>query len=113
VDGTLLQAWASYASLQRIDGQEDPPPPLTGPGEGFGAPKEGKRRAKGDFGGIKLSNETHHCSTDSEALLARKSNAHPALPSYRGHVVMDNRHALIVDARSRKPPAHTSVVVNK
>jgi transposase len=25
VDGTLLQAWASHASLKRIDGQEDPP----------------------------------------------------------------------------------------
>ncbi|MCX5966642.1 MAG: IS5/IS1182 family transposase, partial [Cyanobacteria bacterium] len=76
VDGTLLQAWASHASLKRIDGQEDPPPPPTGPGEGFGAPKEGKKRAKGDFRGIKLSNETHRSSTDPEALLARKSNAH-------------------------------------
>ena len=95
VDGTLLQAWASHASLKRIDGQEDPPPPPTGPGEGFGAPKEGKKRAKGDFRGIKLSNETHRSSTDpvdavfSEgvALLARKSNAHPAQLSYRGHVL--------------------------
>ena len=26
VDGTLRQAWASCASLKRIDGQEDPPP---------------------------------------------------------------------------------------
>ena len=26
VDGTLLQAWASLASLERIDGQDDPPP---------------------------------------------------------------------------------------
>ena len=26
VDGTLLQAWASHASLERIEGQEDPPP---------------------------------------------------------------------------------------
>ncbi len=34
-----------------------------------------------------------------EALLARKSNAHPAQPSYRGHVLMDNRHALIVDCQ--------------
>jgi len=25
VDGTLLQAWASHASLERIDDQEDPP----------------------------------------------------------------------------------------
>ena len=27
VDGTLLQAWASHVSLERIDGQDDPPPP--------------------------------------------------------------------------------------
>jgi hypothetical protein len=58
VDGTLLQAWASHASLKRIDGQEDPPPPPSGPGEGFGAAKEGMKRAKGDFRGVKLSNET-------------------------------------------------------
>jgi hypothetical protein len=99
VDGTLLQAWASYASLERIDGQDDPPPPPSGPGEGFGAPKEGKKRAKGDFRGVKLSNKSHRSSTDPDALLARKSNAHPALPSYRGQVVMDNRHDLIVDCR--------------
>jgi transposase len=99
VDGTLLQAWASHASLERIDGQDDPPPPPSGPGEGFGAPKEGKKRAKGDFRGIKLSNKTHRSGVDPGALLCRKSKAHPALPSYRGHVLMDNRHALIVDCR--------------
>lgn len=64
--------------MKRIDGQEDPPPPPTGPGEGFGAPKEGRKRGKGDFRGIKLSNETHRSSTDPDALLARKSKAHPA-----------------------------------
>ena len=31
VDGTLLQAWASHASLERIDGEDDPPPPQSGP----------------------------------------------------------------------------------
>ena len=99
VDGTLLQAWASHASLERIDGQDDPPPPPSGSGEGFGAPKPGKKRAKGDFRGVKLSNKTHRSGSDPDALLARKSNAHPAQPSYRGHVLMDNRHALIVDCR--------------
>ncbi len=99
VDGTLLQAWASHASLERIDGQDAPPPPPSGPGEGFGQPKAGKKRAKGDFLGVKLSNKTHRSITDPDALLARKSNAHPAQPSYRGHVLMDNRHALIVDCR--------------
>jgi hypothetical protein len=48
----------------------------------------------GDFRSIKLSHDTHRSSTDPDALLARKSNAHPALPSYRGHVLMDNRHDL-------------------
>ena len=99
VDGTLLQAWASHASLERIDGQDDPPPPPSGPGEGFGQPKDGKKRAKGDFRGIKLSNKTHRSGVDPDALLCRKSKAHPALPSYRGHVLMDNRHALIVDCK--------------
>jgi hypothetical protein len=99
VDGTLLQAWASCASLERIDGQDDPPPPPSGAGEGFGVPKPGKNRAKGDFRGIKLSNKTHRSGTDPDALLCRKSKAHPAVPSYRGHVLMDNRHALIVDCK--------------
>ena len=100
VDGTLLQAWASHASLERIDGEDDPPPPPpSGPGEGFGAPKSGKKHAKGDFRGIKLSNKTHRSSTDPDALLCRKSNAHPATPSYLGHVLMDNRHALIADCK--------------
>ena len=83
-------------------------PPPSGPGECFGAPKPGKKRAKGDFRGIKLSNKTHRSGTEPDALLCRKSNAHPALPSYRlskrtsrcdGHVQMDNRHALIVDCQ--------------
>jgi hypothetical protein len=99
VDGTLLQAWASHASLERIDPEDDPPPPPSGPGEGFGAPKPGKKRAKGDFRGIKLSNKTHRSNVDPDALLCRKSKAHPALPSDRGHVLMDNRHALIVDCK--------------
>ena len=98
-DGTLLQAWPSHASLERIDGQDDPPPPPSGPGEGFGAPKPGRKRDKGDFRGIKLSNQTHRSTVDPDALLCRKSKAHPALPSYRGHVLMENRHALIVDCR--------------
>ncbi len=76
VDGTLLQAWASHASLERIDGQDDPPPPPSGPGEGFGALKEGKKRAQRDFRGIKLNNKTHRSGTDPDELLARKSNVH-------------------------------------
>lgn len=35
VDGTLLGTWASHSSLERIDGGDDDPPPLSG-GNGFG-----------------------------------------------------------------------------
>jgi hypothetical protein len=58
-----------------------------------GAPKPGKQWAKGDFRDIKLSNNTHRTTVDPDALLCRKSHAHPALPSYRGHVLMDNRQS--------------------
>ena len=44
VDGTPLQAWASHASLERTDGQKDPPPPPSGPCDGSGVPREGKKR---------------------------------------------------------------------
>jgi hypothetical protein len=96
-DGTLLQPWSSHASLERSDGDDDPAPPPSGPGESFGAPKPVKKRAKGDFRSVKLSNKTHLSTVDPDALLCRSSNAHPVLPIYRGHVLMDNRHALIVD----------------
>jgi hypothetical protein len=99
--------FSSVSFEERIDGEDDPPPRPSGPGEGFGAPRDGKKRAKGDCRRVKLSNQTHRSSTDPVdavffvvvALLARKSNAQPALPSYRGHVPMDNRHDLIVDCR--------------
>ena len=67
VDVTLLQAWASDASLERTDGQKDPPPPPSGPGDGFGVPKKGKKRAKGDFRGVKPSNKTNTSNTDPDA----------------------------------------------
>ena len=109
VDGTLLQALASHASLERIDGRDDPPPPPAGPGEGFGAPKGGTKRAKGDLRGVKLSKETHRSSGDRDPLLARESKAHPVQLSGRfrertsrcdGPVLMDNRLVLLVDCRA-------------
>ena len=96
---SLICSWASLGSPERTYRQKDPPPPPSGPGDGGGVPKKSKKRAKGDFRGIKLSNKTHRSTTDPNALLARKSSAHPALPSYQGHVLMDNHHALIVDCQ--------------
>ena len=96
VDGTLLRAWASHSSLERIDGGDDDPPTPSG-GNGFGMPSaKGKKRVKGDFRGLLLSNQTHRSSTDGEARLFRKSNSTGAYLSYLGHCLMENRHGLVV-----------------
>jgi hypothetical protein len=95
VDGTLLKAWASHSSLERKDGKQDPPPPIDGDDPDTNPAK--KTRAKGDFRGLKISNETHFSRSDPDALLARKSSVHPAQFSYQGHVLMDNRNDLVVN----------------
>ena len=96
VDGTLLRAWASHSSLERIDGSDDEPPLPSG-GHGFGsAPAKGKKRAKGDFRGLLLSNQTHRSSSDGETRLFRKSGGTGAYLSYLGHCLMENRHGLVV-----------------
>ena len=81
VDGTLIQAWASHKSVRRKDGSDDDRPPE-------------------DWRGEPRSNETHESKSDPEAKLYRKSDAAPALPSYLGHVMTDNRHGLVVDVQA-------------
>ena len=78
VDGTLIEAWASQKSFQRKDGS----------GEGDGS----------DFKGEKRSNETHESRTDPDARLYRKGNGQEAKLAYLGHVIIENRNGLIVDA---------------
>lgn len=84
VDGTLLDAWASHKSFKPKDGSGH-------------NPGGGGRNAEANFHGQRRSNETHESTTDPEALLARKSNAAAAKLSYAGHVLMENRSALLVD----------------
>lgn len=97
VDGTLLRAWASHSSLERIDGLDDAPPPPSG-GKGFGENVAGKKRAKGDFRGLLLSNQTHRSSTDGEARLFKKAPGVGAFLSFMGHCVMENRNGLVVSS---------------
>ena len=97
VDGTLLRAWASHSSLERIDGLDDAPPPPSG-GKGFGGNVAGKKRAKGDFRGLLLSNQTHRSSTDGEARLFKKAPGVGAFLSFMGHCVMENRNGLVVSS---------------
>ena len=84
VDGTLLNAWASHKSFKPKDG-----PPPSGPAG---------RNAEVQWHGQKRSNDTHESTTDPEARLYRKSNNTAATLCYSGHLLMENRHALIVDA---------------
>ena len=48
--------------------------------------------------GEKRSNDTHASTTDPEARLYRKSHNTAATLCYSGHLLMENRNALIVDA---------------
>jgi hypothetical protein len=79
VDGTLIEAWASQKSFQRKDG---------------GTP-EGDGR---NFHGESRKNDTHTSSTDPDAKLYRKSRTAEARLAYLGHLLIENRHGLIVDA---------------
>jgi transposase len=95
VDGTLLRAWASHSSLERIDGLDDDPPPPSG-GKGFGEASGGKKRAKGDFGGLLFSNQTHRSTSDGEARLFKKAPGVGTFLSFLGHCVMENHNGLVV-----------------
>lgn len=83
VDGTLIDAWASFKSFKRKDDDEPPKP-----GDGTGMV---------DFKGEKRSNATHQSTTDPDAKLMRKGNGQPAKLSYGGHALMENRSGLCVD----------------
>lgn len=84
VDGTLLNAWASHKSFKPKDGPHDDPP--------------AGRNSEVGWHGQKRSNDTHASTTDPEARLYRKSNNAAATLCYSGHLLMENRSALIVDA---------------
>jgi hypothetical protein len=85
VDGTLLEAWASHKSFRPKDDGGKGGPPSVG------------RNQEVDYHGERRSNETHQSTTDPEARLARKGSSVAAKLSYAGHLLMENRSALIAD----------------
>ena len=88
VDGTLLEAWASHKSVQP-KAQPTTPPADPDPGN-----------PTVDFRGEKRTNATHQSKTDPDAQLIRKSRGQAAILGYRGHVLMENRHGLVVQAQA-------------
>ena len=57
------------------------------------------RNTERDFHGEKRSNDTHSSTTDPDARLFRKAAGKEAKLCYMGHLMMENRNSLIVDAR--------------
>jgi transposase len=82
VDGTLLEAWAGHKSFQRKDDDPD---------------DQGR-----NFHGQTRTNDTHASKTDPDARLYRKSGGVEARLAYLGHVLMENRHGLVVQARATR-----------
>jgi len=85
VDGTLLEALASMKSY-RPKGEEDPP-------------EQKGRNPWVDFKGEKRGRDTHESKTDPEAYLYKKNKGSASKLSYLGHILMENRNGLVVDAQ--------------
>lgn len=75
VDGSQIEAWASFKSFKPKDDQD----------------KDG-----GDFRGKRRLNDTHQSTTDPEAKLFRKGNGKEAKMSYSLHILSDSQNNLLV-----------------
>lgn len=84
VDGTLVQAWASFKSLVAKDGSDDHRPPPDDPGN-----------PAIDFKGEKRSNATHQSTTDPDARMYKKSKGSQCYMGFLGHALMENRNGLV------------------
>jgi transposase len=83
VDGTLIDAWASHKSFRPKDDNNTP----SGPG----------RNPEVDFKGQARCNDTHASTTDPEARLFKKSEGTASRLCHMNHLLMENRHGLVVD----------------
>jgi len=86
VDGTLIQAWAGQKSFRPKDQGDDPSP------DDAGNPDV-------NFRGEKRTNATHASTTDPDARLYKKGKGQEAKLGFLGHVLIENRHGLVVNSR--------------
>jgi transposase len=84
VDGTVIQAWAGHKSFKK---KEDAAPPED----------DDPSNPTINFRGEKRRNDTHQSTTDPESRLYRKGGKESHL-SYLGHVLMENRNGLVIEA---------------
>ena len=128
VDGTLVEAWASFKSFKpkAASGAEPPdggPPPPGAKNAGgtsttetaaktdtadgsskmtttetTSATIEIGRNVERDWRGQTWSNATHASVTDPDARLYRKAKGKPAQLCYMGHALTENRNGFVVEA---------------
>ena len=88
VDGTMVEGWASLKSFQ--------------PKDESGRNSDDKPDDPGNptvnFHGQKRSNKTHQSTTDADLRLFKKTKGSEAKLAYQGHVLMENRNGLVVNA---------------
>jgi transposase len=87
VDGTLIEAWAGQKSFKK-KAEAPPTPPTDDPGN-----------PSVDFRGERRTNATHVSTTDPEARLYKKATGQEAKLCFLGHVLMENRHGLVVNTQ--------------
>jgi transposase len=87
VDGTLVEAWAGMKSFRRKDGS------------GAGRSDTDPGNPTVNFHGETRKNDTHESTTDPDARLARKGDGKESKLSYGAHLLMENRHGLVVNTR--------------
>ncbi len=85
VDGTLVEAWAGQKSFTKKTAAPTAPPDDPG-------------NPSVDFRGERRTNATHASTTDPEARLYKKATGEAAKLGFLGHVLMENRHGLVVNA---------------
>jgi hypothetical protein len=105
VDGTLIEACASMKSFKFKDDTDDRDADDSGTGTGTGTGTEAKQppQTRGsnperDFHGERRSNATHASTTDPDARLYKKARGQAAKLCHMGHVTMENRNGLVIDA---------------
>jgi transposase len=89
VDGTLVEAAAGLKSFKKKGDRDQTPPDDPG-------------NPTVNFHGEKRSNQTHQSTTDPETLLSKKGKGKEAKLNYSGHVLMENRNGLAIDANAAR-----------
>lgn len=107
LDGTLIEAWAVKSFRPKNGGSDGRDPPTDDNANG-----EQRAGSNGqvDFPGETRSNATHASTTDPDAMLYRKRPGVGAMLYYMGHVQMENRNGLVVDAETTRVSGHAERV---